>query len=399
MTGRMHFEDRRATLSWIKNPQTGERLDQAVLTSFCAPASFTGEDVVEISCHGSASVIRAISDVLSQLGLCPAEPGAFSRQALENGKLDLAKIEATADLIDAQSAWRRKLCLRVLAGELDEKIDGWEAGVKALAAAVEATLDFAPEQGIDAFDSASFCAAADALIVDMERVLENATQTITDQVFTAILAGPTNAGKSTLFNRILGLDRCIVSNIHGTTRDLVDATIEIDGVPVRLFDSAGIRETDDAIEVEGVARAHAAIENADLVFWLNSADAQADAPHPGVIKVWTKADHAEAPDGSWLLIDSHSYRIAPIVDCIRSALKGQIGDATAGVVTRGRQRKEVQNAQCAMRRARDFIVEDRLEIAAVELRDSLRALLSIRCNSIDNVDVLDDVFSKHCIGK
>ncbi len=269
----------------------GQILDEALIVTFPAPHSFTGEDVAELSIHGGRAVLAAVSEALVALGARPAEPGEFSRRAFENGRMDLLQAEAMADLIAAETQAQR---LQALDGKLHEACASWRERLRQLMARQEALIDF-PDEDLPPEVEEELRGGISALRDEMQAALHAApaAERLREGLEFVIL-GPPNAGKSTLLNALAGEEVAIVSDIPGTTRDAVGVRVDLGGVPVHLTDTAGLRETGDVIEAEGVRRAKAKAEKADFVI-LVAAPGEGFAPPPAgaaALRVRTKADLA-----------------------------------------------------------------------------------------------------------
>ncbi len=257
---------------WIIDPRNAahEPIDQVVLTCFTAPQSFTGEDVYEITCHGGTAVRQAILDLLFSLGVQPAGPGEFTRRAFQNGKLDLAQAEAVMDLIASTAGKRAQAAARQLQGRLSRDIKAVRGDLFALLAQLELVLEY-PEHEDSESAKNDLVARLTAAIAKVAALAASFRQgRLLSEGFTVVIVGRPNAGKSSLLNLLAGYDRAIVTPVAGTTRDTVEELIDIGGVPVRLIDTAGLRETVDLVERIGVDRARSAILEADLVLWLIS---------------------------------------------------------------------------------------------------------------------------------
>lgn len=264
----------------------GEVLDNALVIRFTGPASATGEDVAELHLHGGRSVVAAVLDALARIeGLRPAEPGEFTRRAFDNGRIDLAEAEGLADLLEAETQAQRRAALALAGGALSRHVEAWQARILALAAEVEAALDFSDEDDVAPLPAdfgAEVRSIRDELVAALSRPR---AERLRDGIRVAI-AGPPNAGKSSLLNALIERDAAITSAVPGTTRDLVEAPTAIGGVPFLLIDTAGLRESSDAVESIGIARARAAVDAADIVLWLGDPQAAPD----GAILVCPKSD-------------------------------------------------------------------------------------------------------------
>lgn len=382
----------------------GERLDDALVLWFPAPASFTGEDVAELHVHGGAAVIDAVANALIALGLRLAEPGEFTRRAFENGKLDLTAAEGLADLIDAETEGQRRQALRQMEGALAALYDGWRADLLASAARLEALIDFPDEDlppDVAAGIEAAFAALADA----MDRHLADGArgERVRDGYRIAILGAP-NAGKSSLLNALARREAAIVSDIPGTTRDVVEVRIVLAGYPVWIADTAGLREASDAIESEGVRRALERAADADLRLGV-LAPGEALGPTLATtlqaddLLVLSKADLGAAAAPRAIQALSVSTRTGDGLAALEAWLAVRVGrNLAAGetpALTRVRHRVAVEAARDALRAA---AVAPAPELAAEDARLAARALGRIT-GRIDVEDVLGEIFARFCIGK
>ncbi|MGV3635798.1 MAG: tRNA uridine-5-carboxymethylaminomethyl(34) synthesis GTPase MnmE, partial [Pseudorhodoplanes sp.] len=364
-------ESRRAMLATIRDPSSGETIDQALVLFFEGPNSETGEDVVELQLHGGRAVIAATFAALSRLpGLRPAEGGEFTRRGFENGKLDLTAVEGLADLIYADTEAQRRQAIRQLQGLLGDRAENWRLRLIEAMALAEAGIDFSDEADVASDVAVRALDAARLLQREIAALLAEGRrgERLRDGLVVAI-AGPPNAGKSTLLNRIARRDVAIVSPHAGTTRDVIEVHLDLGGYPVTLLDTAGIRETDDPVEREGVARARARASAADLILWLT--DGEGPNPDSGQgfgPEIWlvrTKIDlrrGSVADDCARTGLrpeDSHFYELSAVsgegVDRLltdltayaRSALES--GEPALG--TRERQRHLLEQAGSALKRA------------------------------------------------
>ena len=397
-----------ATLCRLADPRDGEAIDQALALWFPGPASFTGEDSAEFHIHGGRSVAAGLLDALmTGCGARMAEPGEFAQRAFSNGKLDLAAVEGLADLIDAETVMQRRQALRQLDGALGRQIDDWRHRLLHASAWAEATLDFSDEADVDSSALTTAMASVGDLIADIQKVLtENSGRERLRDGFNVVIAGPPNAGKSTLMNVLAQRDVAIVSPIPGTTRDVIEIHLDLDGWPVTLIDTAGIRDSSDPIENEGIARTRSRAEQADLVLWLMaySADSsQESGAIAGAVPVLTKAD---------LIIDSspkhgeQSVKISALTGSGMSELLALIvarAEATfgagSGLITRRRHRKALIETVASLQRATALFDSGRHdELVAEELRLALRSLGQIT-GRVDVEEVLGAIFSGFCIGK
>lgn len=279
LTGKIP-EPRRAAFARVRDPVTGGVIDEALALWFPAPASETGEDVAELQLHGGRAVIAAAFKALASIdGLRPAEAGEFTRRAFENGKLDLTAVEGLADLVTAETEGQRRQALRQMQGALRARADGWRDRLIRALALVEARIDFSDEADVPADLRAPVLALARELQNEIAEVLadDRRGERLREGLVVAI-AGPPNAGKSTLLNRIARREAAIVSPYAGTTRDVIEVHLDLNGLPVTLLDTAGVRDTSDPVEMEGVRRARERAAAADLVLWVEDASRPEDAP-------------------------------------------------------------------------------------------------------------------------
>lgn len=371
----------------------GVLLDESLVVTFPAPQSFTGEDVVELSVHGGRAVISAVSEALVTLGARPAEPGEFSRRAFENGRMDLLQAEAVADLIAAETESQRR---QALEGGLSESCHLWRERLRHVLAQQEALIDF-PDEDLPPAVEEALRQAILALRDDMQAALRAApaAERLRDGLEFVIL-GPPNAGKSTLLNALADEEVAIVSDLPGTTRDMVGVRVDLGGVLVRLTDTAGLRETDDEIEAEGVRRAKARAEKADFVI-LVAGPGEAFSPPPltkEVLKVRTKAD---------LLPDEQAFCISARTGLGMHELRARLVEAAqilterqgAPALARPRQVACVRDTMMALERA---LTLEEPELRGEELRSAAQALARL-VGSIGVEEILDAVFSGFCIGK
>lgn len=389
-------EPRRAGLRGLA--WQGEVLDEALVLIFDRGHSFTGEPVAELHLHGSAATVGAVLRVLgAQPGLRLAEPGEFTRRALENGRLDLAQVEGLADLIDAETEAQRRQALRVLSGEIGRLAQGWREALVRAGALLEATIDFADEDvPVDVTPEVRALLAAVEADLRGQIAGAGAAERIRDGFEVAILGRP-NAGKSTLLNAMAGRDAAITSAVAGTTRDVIEVRMEIAGLAVTLLDTAGLRDSQDEVERLGVERAKIRAARADLrVFLLDETGPLGDpAPGPEDIVVRGKADLASGSDG-----------VSGLTGAGVSALLALIGDrlstrsAGASSIIRERHRAAMADAIAALESARDELdrAAPRAELAAADLRRATRSLDAL-VGRVDVEDLLGEIFARFCIGK
>lgn len=381
-----------------------QKLDDVLLTVFQAPHSYTGEDVVEIAGHGGVLVARRILEVLLQAGARPAEPGEFTQRAYLNGKMDLTQAEAVMDLISAQTDLALQAAGEQLDGRLGERIRGLREALIGLLAHVEAFIDF-PDEDIDPDTGEVLLKKLDAARAEMEALLATAERgkVLREGVRTVIYGAP-NVGKSSLLNLLLGQERAIVSARPGTTRDVIEEVINLRGLPLRLIDTAGVRESDDEIERAGMERTRRQVERADLVLHVVDAHGAQVEREGSALLVLNKTDLGEHP--SWRGVDG--VRIS----CLQGEGIEALADAIVARVTGGAATHRnwslainARHADC-LRRAGGFTDAARgaltsgmsPEFTAEELRGALDAVGEI-VGKADSEEILGKIFSTFCIGK
>src|SRR5215217_5555329 len=303
-------EPRRLALRTLRD-EAGEALDQALVAWLPGPGSFTGEDQAELHIHGGLATRAAVLRVLAALPGCrPAQPGEFTRRAFLNGRMDLSRVEGLADLIDAETEAQRRQAYRQLEGRLGIAVERWRETLLNGLALFEAALDFADEGDVPETLEAEALAAMADVASQIEAALDQTGGERLREGFSVVLAGPPNAGKSTLLNALARRDVAIVSAIPGTTRDAIEVRCDLCGLPVTFVDTAGLRDTNDPIEIEGVSRTRAHIEQADLVLWLAAPDCGDSGDNPGIpagvagLRIGTKSDLAAPPAGADLTISA-----------------------------------------------------------------------------------------------
>nr|WP_203071050.1 tRNA uridine-5-carboxymethylaminomethyl(34) synthesis GTPase MnmE [Roseomonas ponticola] len=398
---------RRASLRRLRDPDDGEVLDEALVLWFPGPASYTGEDAAELHLHGGSAVVAAVTDALGRLGCRPAEPGEFTRRAFLHGRMDLTQAEAIADLIAAETATQRRQALRQADGALGRLYGGWTERLTRILAQQEAAIEFEMDDlPTDVADRAREAAATLAREIGAHLDDGRRGERLREGLSIAILGAP-NAGKSSLLNALAGRDAAIVSPIAGTTRDIVECRLELNGVPAVIADTAGLRASTDAIEQEGVRRAMRRAEEADLILAAFAADRPPDAETlallrdaPGAILVATKCDLAPPPalDTPGTVIAT-SARTGEGLKALRSALAREaarhagLGDAPA--LTRSRHRAALAETLEQLRLAQGAPLP---ELAAEGYRAALLALGRIT-GRVEVESILDSIFRDFCIGK
>ena len=385
---------REASLRELRHPRDATLLDHGLILRFDAPASSTGEDVVEFHVHGGRAVADAMLDALTSLdGLRLAEPGEFTRRALENGRIDLTEAEGLADLIEAETESQRRAALAHAEGGLRRQIEQWQERLLALSARAEQAIDYDEEDGhgVD-MTLSSDCGA---LATEWQSWLARPRiEPLRDGV-RVVVAGPPNSGKSSLVNAIAGSERAIVTDIPGTTRDHIEVPLALGGIPVLLTDTAGLRATDEPVERIGVERSHALIEAADMLVWLGEAG---EAPaHPRLILAHSKCDlsaRGDAPPGSLPVSSVTGDGVGRLLERVAEIAASLLpGEGTLAL--NRRQAAHLDEAQGALARASgatDIVtVAEDLRLARGAF-DRLTGRAGIE-------DVLDALFSRFCLGK
>ena len=386
----------------------GTPLDDVVVTVFRAPASSTGQETVEVSCHGSLPGLRRILDTLTSGGFRPANPGEFTLRAFLNGKLDLTRAEAVQEVVAARTGRAQALALDRLAGSVASRITAIKSRVVDFMALLNIQLDYAED------DVATVAVPFETLdsVRDELRALADTYRTgkVYQEGVRVALAGRTNAGKSSLFNLFLKEDRSIVSDEHGTTRDWVEAWVNLDGVPLRLVDTAGLRQTESAVEQEGIRRSRELIDGCEVLLYLVDgtrgveADDQefldAHADDPRLVTVFTKLDLVPAGnEGLWVSSKTGKGFLA-LEAAIKSRIPGQ-GEGSAGgaVIDSLRQKQLLDRAVSALALVRTGVeLQAPLDMIALDVRDALDALGEIT-GEVTTADVLTRMFSSFCVGK
>ncbi len=393
----------------------GERVDEVLVLVYRAPRSFTGEEAAEICTHGSPVIASRVLDILNRAGFRPAGPGEFTLRAFLNGKLDLTQAEAVNEIVRARTDRARALALHRLAGSVEGRIRGLKERLLGFQAAVEVRLDY-PEEELPAE------VVPPAELDGFQRQLEGLAATyrigrLFQEGVSAVLAGRTNSGKSTLFNRLLREERAIVSEAPGTTRDYLEGGIDLEGIPVRLFDTAGYREAGDPVEAEGQRRTDALVDGSQLVLYLVDAaaglaeeDRRFLAQHAGesrLIPVWAKADLAGTvavgvPPGFLPVSAATGEGIEELCRIMGERILAGAGGADAGeeaVIDSLRQKELLEAASASFREFRRGLASgEALDLLAVDLREALEALGRIT-GEVATQDILSEIFSRFCVGK
>lgn len=376
----------------------GLPLDQVLVLVFEKDHSFTGEEIVELQCHGSPAIVSAVLDSLGNLpDLRHAEAGEFTRRALENGQLDLAQVEGLADLIEAETEAQRRQALRVFSGELGSKAEGWRRDLIRAAALLEATIDFADEDvPVDVSPEVS------DLISGVQRSLQHEIAGVQSaerirQGFEVAIVGAPNVGKSTLLNALAGREAAITSEHAGTTRDVIEVRMDLKGLPVTILDTAGLRETDDAVETIGIDRARQRAMQADLRVFLVETTQDIDIKEEkDDLVVFAKGDLRDDPHNA--VSGVTGLGVTVLIDQIAHILSTRAADV--GSATRQRHKLAMQRAASHLEVGKQLSTsgEAVVDIAAEELRTAIRALDSL-VGRVDVENILDEIFASFCLGK
>ncbi|TNE71732.1 tRNA uridine-5-carboxymethylaminomethyl(34) synthesis GTPase MnmE [bacterium] len=396
--------------------QNGRVIDEVVATLFISPKSYTGEDTVEISCHGGVLVTQAVLETFLKAGARHAEAGEFTYRAFLNGKLELSQAEAVADLIHAKSKKAVEAANKQLSGDLGRLVKNFRQQIIDATAMIELELDFT-EEDVEFANRDQLIRLLSEVLTSIQELLDTyeAGRLIKDGVKTVFVGAP-NAGKSTLLNTLLGHERAIVTDIAGTTRDTIDADWTHDGILFKLIDTAGLRDTKDLVEAEGVKRSKKAIETADLVVYLK------DLSHPFTsleklefeqlkkltlspfIIIGTKSDLSENP-GAEVTFDlkisaKNGVHIQTLKALIKEkALENKHYDASSLVITSSRHKDALEKTQSHVQQALNMVrMGESGDFLAIDLRSALHHLGTIT-GEITNEDILDSIFSRFCIGK
>ena len=380
------------TASLVALSAAGEPLDRAIVLRFPGPGSATGEDVVELHLHGGRAVVAAVLAALADIdGLRPAEPGEFTRRAFENGRIDLAEAEGLADLLAAETQSQRRAALAAAGGALSRQVEAWRQKLLALAAALEAALDFSDEGEVGEAWPPGWREGLDELAAEIEALLARPPAERLKDGVRVVVAGPPNAGKSSLLNALVERDAAITSSLPGTTRDLIEAPTAIGGIPFLLVDTAGLRDGVDEVERIGVERARSSLGAADLVLWLGD---PAEAPlGPRTLLIKAKCDLDPSWDGAGLRVSS---RTGEGLDALVRVLVGrasQLLPAEGEVAANERQRQALRAVLAWLGEAADdmLVAAEALRGARIEL-DRITGRAGVE-------DMLDTLFARFCIGK
>lgn len=384
-------EARMAAVRELRHPETGELLDEALVLKFAGPASSTGEDIVEFQCHGGRAVVDSLLAALGCIDeVREALPGEFTRRAFENGRIDLTEAEGLADLIEAETEAQRKAALALAEGGLRQQIDVWRQRLLELSARAEQAIDYDEDDSADS----GLLNDCGGLAIELQSWLDRPRIEILKDGVRVVVAGPPNSGKSSLLNAIAGSERAIVTEIPGTTRDHIEVPLAVGGLPILLTDTAGLRETTDAVEAIGVVRASALIGSAAVLLWLGEPETAPD--HPRVIRVHAQSDRPErqqVPSGSLAVSSVTGRGLAELLERIGATVETLLPGEGAIVLNR-RQAVLIEEAAAALGDPRNA----ELVILAESLRRS-RSAFDRLTGRAGVEDVLDALFRRFCLGK
>lgn len=385
---------RQAAVRALRHPHSRKLLDEALVLRFDSPASATGEDVVEFHCHGGRAVVEAVLGALGDVdGLREAVPGEFTRRAFENGRIDLTEAEGLADLIEAETESQRRAALLMAEGGLRRHINAWQTRILELSARAEAAIDYIDDESVHS-DPELYRDCA-ALAEDLGAWLDRPRAEPLREGLRVVLAGPPNSGKSSLLNAFAGFERAIVTDLPGTTRDHLDVPMALGGIPVRLTDTAGLRESDERVERLGVGRARSLIEQADILVWLGEPGEA--PPHPRLICVHARADlpgRGRAPNGSIAVSSVTGVGLGALEAAIQAGARGLLPGEGEMALNR-------RQAGC-LAEARDALEDAEKAGELVVIAEALRAARSAfdRLTGRAGVeDLLDALFARFCLGK
>ncbi len=401
LTKRSGFAPRKAQLTRFFDA-SGNEIDRGLVLWFPGPASFTGEDVAEFHIHGGAAIAAAmLRSIGAAKGMRPAEPGEFTRRAVENGKFDLTRAEALADLIDAETEAQRKQALKQYGGALEELYEDWRERLVGASAWAEASIDFAEEEIPEDAMAASRTAIGE-ILKEIQAHLNDSHrgEILRNGIYLTVIGQP-NAGKSSLVNALARRDVAIVSETAGTTRDVIEVHLDLGGYPVILADTAGLRETSEAVESEGVRRALARAGDGDLTLLL--LDGSAPDPFAGLpstnadLSVWNKADlDWPAPRSGFMISAKTGAGLAQLIETLTALVAARFQQNSGSPpLTRARHRHALEEATAALERA---LAAPESELMAEDLRLALRALGGIT-GRVDIEELLGVIFADFCIGK
>ena len=388
---------RRASLAELRHPESGEALDRALVIVFPGPDSASGEDLAELHLHGGRAVVRAVENALAGIiGLRRADPGEFTRRAFLNGRIDLNEAEGLADLLSAETEWQRRAANAMVGGGFSRAVEVWRTELLSLSALTEAELDFSDEDDVGSQYKQIISDGCLNLYAVMAAMLaQPAAEKLRDGL-RIVLGGPPNSGKSTLLNALVDRDAAIVSDIAGTTRDLIEVPVAVEGTPLLFIDTAGVRDgSGDTIEAIGIDRARSAFAGADIILWLGT---EGEGPeHPHLLEIEAKADdpmHQRKGERAVRLSARNGDGVADLLNTVATLAKTMLPPPDQFAVN-ARQRKLLADAASSLKEVTE--TEDWL-IVGEQLRQA-RLALDTLTGRAHTEDMLDALFGRFCVGK
>lgn len=384
-----------ASLAALRDPGTGELLDRALVLTFPGPASATGENLVEYQCHGGRAIIdRLLAVIVAQPGCRAAEPGEFTRRALGNGRIDLTEAEGLADLLEAETESQRRAALLMAEGGLSAQVETWRHRLVQLSAQAEAAIDYVDDEDETAQDAAQLAGDAGILAGEIAAWLERPRAERLKDGIRVVLAGPPNAGKSSLINALVGFDRAIVTDIAGTTRDSIDVPVSVGGIPFVLVDTAGLRDTTDVIEKAGIDRSRSEVRNADIILWMGDPAASPDDPR--VLRIHPQCDRPDrrvVPMGSLGVSATEGTNLSQLWELLVTKARALL-PAEGEIALNRRQAAALTDVV----RALESASSSDIVVTAHALRASADSLGRLT-GRIGVEDMLDELFGRFCLGK
>lgn len=404
----LYLESKKMTYGIIRDPESGDSLDEIMAVPFRAPGSYTGQESVELYCHGSLPGIQKILTILFKNGFRQASPGEFTFRAFINGKMDLTRAEAVQEIISSKSGTAQSMALNRLGGAVEKRINHFKGIATLMAAGFAIQLDY-PDDEVEApappFKEITELKAGLKELIDSYQVGR-----IYQEGVIIALAGRTNAGKSSLFNLFLKEDRSIVSDVHGTTRDYLESWISLGGIPVRLYDTAGLRQSNDPVEEEGIRRTRELMDNAHLILYVLDSTVKLSDEETALINkndreeilVWNKADisGSEAPEGVISVSAVSGQGFTELEEALKNRIfKGSSQLGGDAVIDSLRQKELLERALSGVDKVEEAIHNGLpVDILAMDLHDVLQALGEIT-GEVSSSDILDRMFSSFCVGK
>ncbi len=401
-------EPRKLLYGYIRDPESGEKLDEVMAVPFHAPASYTGEEGVEFYCHGSLPGLQSILSLLYRSGFRRASPGEFTFRAFINGRMDLTRAEAVQEIISAKTSRAQSLALNRLGGAVERRINYYKERALDCAAILALQLDY-PEDEVES--PPAFMETLEEIREGLSRLAASFREgRIYQEGAVAVLAGRTNAGKSSLFNLFLKEDRAIVSALHGTTRDYLESWVSLEGIPFRLYDTAGLRRAEDAVEQEGIRRSREVMDQAHVLIYVVDGSRGLSVEEQQLVEdkgqewlfVWNKADIASGPVPEGFLpvsaVTGQGFRKLEEA-AVNRVLQGAGAAGGEGLIDSLRQKELLDKALDALAKVKEAVHNGLpADIQAMELQDVLQALGEIT-GEVSSADILEKMFSGFCVGK